>query len=268
MTNEPVPLILVHGWNSHPGVWKRLLPRLEAAGIPYSRFSYADPAGKDMPLIAAALEDHLLRFRKESGCGGQVDIVAHSVGACITRFFLEVMDGKARREKVRQLIALGPPNNGSALAELFNDPERSGAIIGRLGGVFVPPGYDPAGDAIVQDVRPGSSFMAGLTAAGIRKDIAYRIIVTANPAGLPGFFPLFDGRTWERDDRGEYRLTLEGDGIVANRESALPGIPPDIILPGTGTTGFPPMDPDQYCHINLPKNPAVLDRIMQYLGEP
>lgn len=23
--------------------------------------------------------------------------------------------------------------------------------------------------------------------------------------------------------------------------------------------------PDLYCHINLPKNPAVIDRIMQYL---
>jgi hypothetical protein len=28
------------------------------------------------------------------------------------------------------------------------------------------------------------------------------------------------------------------------------------------------LSPDQYCHINLPKNPLVLDRIMQYLTSP
>jgi len=47
-----------------------------------------------------------------------------------------------------------PANNGSALAELFNDPERGEAIINRLTGVFVPEGFDPSSDLMVQDVRP------------------------------------------------------------------------------------------------------------------
>jgi pimeloyl-ACP methyl ester carboxylesterase len=264
MNPDPCPVILVHGWNSHPGIWNRLVPRLEAVHIPYSRFSHVEMADRTLPHIAGALRDHIRQYRNETGYDGATDIICHSLGTCITRYFLEVMDRAEHQEHVRQLIGLGPPNNGSALAELFHDPEQGATIINRLTGVFVPEGYDPQADTIVQDVRPGSMVMTELRTAGIRKDILYRVIVTANPEGIISFFPLFSGKTWEMGDDGRYRLTLEGDGVVANRESVLPGISLDIIPPGTDAAGqYPP--PDLYCHINLPKNPAVIDRIMQYL---
>jgi triacylglycerol lipase len=264
MNPGPCPVILIHGWNSHPGIWNRLLPKLEAARIPYSRFSHVEMTDKPLPYIAGSLQDHIRGYRNETGYDGEVDIISHSLGTCITRYFLEVMDKKEHREHVRQLIGLGPPNNGSALAELFHDPEKGATIINRLTGVFVPEGYDPEADTMVQDVRPGSMVMTELRTAGIRKDILYRVIVTANPEGIPGFFPLFAGKTWEIGDDGRYRMTLEGDGVVAHRESLLPGISLDIIPPGTDVSGRYPQ-PDLYCHINLPKNPAVIDRIMQYL---
>jgi triacylglycerol lipase len=264
MTERPVPVILVHGWNSHPGIWNRLIPRLDAAGIPHSRFSHVEMADKPLPYIAGALREHIRTFRDNADYAGPVDIVCHSVGTCITRYFLEVMDGQERREHVRQLIGLGPPNNGSALAELFHDPEQGKTIINKLTGVFVPEGFDPSADIIVQDVRPESRVMDELRTAGIREDIIYRVIVTANPEGIPGFFPLFSGMTWETGDDGRYRMTLEGDGVVPNRESALPGISLDIIPPGPDASGSYP-DPGLFCHINLPKNPAVIGRILQYL---
>jgi triacylglycerol lipase len=264
MTSSPIPVILVHGWNSPPGVWTRLVPRLEAAHIPCNRFSYGEMTDRNLPDIAGALRDHIRQERDKAGYNGAVDIISHSLGTCITRYFLEVLDGAEHREHVRQLIGLGPPNNGSALAELFHDPEQGSAIINRLTGVFVPEGYDPEADMIVQDVRPASRVMAELRSAGIRKDIRYHVIVTANPGGIPGFFPLFAGKTYEIGDDGKYRMTLEGDGVVAHRESRLPGISLDIIPPGRDASGQYPR-PDLYCHINLPKNPAVIDRIMQYL---
>jgi triacylglycerol lipase len=267
MTERPAPVILVHGWNSHPGVWNRLLPRLEADHIRYSRFSHVELADRTLPEIAGALRDHIRQYRDGAGFEGAVDIICHSLGTCITRYFLEVMDRAEQREHVRQLIALGPPNNGSALAELFNDPEQGGRIINRLTGVFVPEEFDPRKDRIVQAVRPGSPVMAELRTAGIRQDILYRVIVTANPEGIPGFFPRFAGRTWERGNDGRYRQTLEGDGVVAHSESLLPGISLDIIPPGPDPSGQY-LRPDLFCHINMPKNPAVMDRIMQYLTDP
>jgi pimeloyl-ACP methyl ester carboxylesterase len=264
MKGDRYPVILVHGWNSHPGIWKRLVVRLEEAGIPWKKFDHTGMQDSALPEIAASLHTYLQEVRDESGWSGPVDIVCHSIGTCIVRYLLEVIDGTDRTQAVRQLIGLGPPNNGSALAELFNDPERGVEIINRLTGVFVPQGFNPAADQLVQDVRPGSPVIHRLRTAGLRSDIIYRIIVTANPEDVSGFFPLFEGKTWEMGENGRYRATLEGDGVVAHRESVLPGISLDILSALPEQEGdLPP--PDQYCHINLPRNPVVIDRIMHYL---
>ncbi|MGB9175819.1 MAG: hypothetical protein WCB46_03675 [Methanoregula sp.] len=87
MTGSPVPVVLVHGWNSHPGVWNRLIPRLDAAHIPYSRFSHVEMADKSLPYIAAAIGDHIRHYRDETGYDGAVDFICHSVGTCITAIF-------------------------------------------------------------------------------------------------------------------------------------------------------------------------------------
>ena len=264
MKTDPVPVILVHGWNSHPGVWNRLIPHLDAAHIPYSRFSHGEMAHETLPHIAAALIEHVRQYREETGYDGPVDTISHSMGTCITRYFLEVMDRSEHKEHVRQLIGLGPPNNGSALAKLFTDPEQGSKIINQLTGVFLPEGFDPEKDEIVKDVRPESRVMTELRNAGVRKDILYRIVVTGNPDGIPAFFPQFAGKTWEIGKDGRYRQTLEGDGVVAHSESRLPGISLDIIPPGPDASGQCSR-PDLFCHINLPRNPAVIAHIMQYL---
>ena len=264
---DRVPVILVHGWNSHPGVWKQLVARLEGEGIPYRRFDHTGLRDRGLPEISAALDQYLTGVRKECGWSGPLDIICHSMGTCIARYLLEVMDGEARTHAVRQLIGLGPPNNGSALAELFSDPERGEAIINRLTGVFVPDGFDPSSDLLVQDVRPGSLVIRSLRNAGLRPDITYRVIVTTNPDDVPGFFPWFDGKTWELGPDGKYRATLAGNGVVAHRESVLPGISLDVLPASRGPEQTLP-SPDQYCHLFLPKNPLVIDRVMEYLKEP
>ncbi len=259
-------MILVHGWNSHPGAWKQLVACLDEAGIPSARFDHTGMGGRNLEEIAVALGRFLSSWREENRHYGQIDIVCHSVGTCIARYLLEVCDGKARHEKVQQLIGLGPPNNGSALAELFVHPLHGPAVINLLTGTFVPAGFDPVADAIVQDVRPKSPFMEKLRAAGNRPDITYRIIVTANPEGTQEFFPLFGGKTWEMGGAGEFRQTLEGDGIVAHTESRLPGISLDVIAANHETAdNLPPAN--LYCHISLTKNPKINDRIMHYLTE-
>lgn len=259
-------VVLVHGWNSHPGIWKRLCVRLNEAGIPYRSFDHAGMAGEPLPAIAAALGEFLEGVEEEAGGTAGIDLVCHSVGTCIARYLVEVTDGGERRFRIRQLIGLGPPNRGSALAELFSHPEYGPGIIDRLTGTFVPEGFDPVRDPVVQDVRPESPVMRALHDAGIRPDIRYRVIVTANPEGSTSFFPLLSGRTYDLDSSGNLRMTWEGDGIVAHRDSALPGVSLDVLPAGNGDAGtLPP--PDQFCHISLPKNPVVIDRVIRYLRE-
>jgi triacylglycerol lipase len=267
MCEDQHPVVLVHGWNSHPGVWNRLVPPLERASLPFWRFDHSAMAGVDLAGRAAALEMYVDEMRDRTGYGGPLDVVCHSIGACIVRQWLEVADGAARKAQVRQLIMLGPPNNGSALAELFSDPVRGPEVIDLLAGVFVPPSFDPYADPLVQDVRPGSPTMRALRAVGIRDDIAYRVIVAGNPAAVEEFFPWFGGRTWELDGGGRYRQTLHGDGVVANAESALPGVPLEALAPGQDGDGRQ-IAPHHFCHIQLPRNPAVIDRVMECLIDP
>ena len=62
----------------------------------------------------------------------------------------------------------------------------------------------------------------------------------------------------------EFRQTLEGDGIVAHAESALPGISLDIVAAQNDTEqDLPPAD--YYSHINMTKNPKVIGRVLHYL---
>ena len=45
--------------------------------------------------------------RKETGYDKAVDIISHSTGTCITRYFLEVMDGTHHRALVSTEVCCG-----------------------------------------------------------------------------------------------------------------------------------------------------------------
>ena len=67
MNSEPYPVILVHGWNSHPGIWNRLVPRLSDAAIPFWKFDHARMTGADIPELAAVLAYFVGEMRDEYG---------------------------------------------------------------------------------------------------------------------------------------------------------------------------------------------------------
>jgi len=219
--------------------------------------------GASLEDIAGALRDYIRSRREETGYAGSLDIICHSMGTCVARYMLEVLDGDSMEENARQLIGIGPPNNGSSLAELFCHPEHGKKIIDRLAGIFVPHGYDPADDLIVQQFRPESAAMTRLKAAGTRGDIRYRVIVAANITKTRSFFPSFEGRTLKLDHEGDLQTTYSGDGIVPHSDSFLPGAEVSVLPADPGLLA---LCPDMYCHINLPRNPEVIDRIMGILS--
>jgi len=120
---------------------------------------------------------------------------ATSIGSCVTRYLLEVMDGSARHERVRRLIAIGPPNNGSALAELFCDPVIGPGITKRLTGPLSRNISTRPADVIVQACRPKSPTMQALREAGVRT--RYRIpldLCGETPPGSRSSSPAFKER--------------------------------------------------------------------------
>jgi pimeloyl-ACP methyl ester carboxylesterase len=255
--------VLVHGWKSHPGVWKSLVRRLEAESVVCWNFSHSklrDAGGEE---IGHALMGYIHDMQEEYAYHGPVDMVCHSMGAAVARYMLEVMDGVSCRIPVRNLIGIGPPNNGSSMAELFNDPVHGPDILRQLTGTFVPRTYDPMTDRLVQDFRSTGPFVQALRDAGLRNDIRYRVIVAGNVTGTPDFFPLFKGQTWAYSPDG-WQLTAHGDGIVPHADSRLPGA--DVAVLPENPTVLNAAAAD-YCHLRLPGNPEVAEQVIRFLRE-
>lgn len=265
MNGDGHPVVLVHGWKSHPGIWNRFMPLLGRASISSWNYGYDALDDPSLAGIATGLRSFITEKRDASGYDGPLDFVCHCMGTVVARYLLEVLDCGAHCERVRLLIGLGPPNNGSSIAELFHDADHGPDMIDRLTGVFIPDGYDPLGDRIVREFRPDSRPMRQLRGAGLRSDISYRLILTENRSGLPEFFPTFTGRTWQFCGEQGWQTTFQGDGIVPHTDSFLPGAGLDILplrSEGLGNSPF------QYCHFNLPRNDEIMNRVLFYLNDP
>jgi triacylglycerol lipase len=265
MRSGGVPVVLVHGWKSNPGIWRHLIETLDEALIEYWTFDHSRLRDQPLECVARSLRDYVALQREIRRYDGPLDIVCHSMGGVIARFMLEVLDGESRDEEMRQLIAIGTPNDGSSMCELFMDPELGPGICRSLEGVFVPRGYTPSRDLIVQDFRPGSGSMQRLRDAGTRRDIDYRLILGGNITGTPDFFPIFEGRTWNLTADGSWETTFAGDGVVSHADSCLKGAGLDIIP--TDPVQFEDA-PARYYHVQLPVNPECVDRIVRYLRNP
>lgn len=265
MIRGKTPVVLVHGWKSHPGVWDQLAGALEERSIPFWNFDHSLMKGDGVPAIARSLHQFILEKRADSAFSGPIDLVCHSMGTGIARYLVEVFDGEIRKENVRLLIGLGPPNNGSSLAEIFFDPEYGPRVLHRLGGIFVPRKFNPADDIIVRQFRPGSHVMRAIRLAGRRADISYRLILTENRDAIPEFFPAFRGKTVVFSG-GTWKGTYAGDGIVPHDDSWLPGAGYDILPKDPRSLVH--HSPDLYCHLHLPRNPEVIQKILEYVSYP
>jgi pimeloyl-ACP methyl ester carboxylesterase len=257
------PVVLVHGWKSHPGVWKPLIRRLEEESFACWNFSHSGLRDAGAEEIGCALMDFIHTMQEEHAYRGPVDLVCHSMGAAVARYTLEVMDRASCRIPARMLIGIGPPNNGSSMAELFNDPVHGPEILRQLTGTFVPKTYDPAEDRLVQEFRRTGPFVEVLRKAGLRRDVSYRVIVAGNPTATPEFFPLFGGQTWEYSPSG-WQKTVRGDGIVSHADSLIPGAKM-AVLPADPTMLNDA--PAEYCHLRLPGNPEVVEQVIRFLRE-
>ncbi len=262
---QQVPVLLVHGWKSHPGIWKPLIVKLEEKNIPYWNFDYSHLHNAPVRTVVTHLQDYLKNVRERTGYTGAIDCVSHSMGAYVSRYFLEVVDCVEKKENFRQLIGIAPPNRGSCMAEIFYDKKHGPEIIKELEGIFVPRSYNPEKDQATMSLRFTSQSTQELKTAGLRRGVTYRSIVSFNRTETPEFFPYFDGKTWVRCLDGRWVQTCFGDGVIPHHDSYLPGTGFDIVPDKPKWNGIEPV---QYCHIRLPKNPEVIDLVVSYLSMP
>jgi triacylglycerol esterase/lipase EstA (alpha/beta hydrolase family) len=164
---HPRPVVLVHGtFADMSDSWQALSPLLRNSGYCVFALNYGSYAGSgllgidatgDIPTSAGQLSafvDHVLATTKAS----QVDLVGHSQGGMMPRWYLRFLGGAA---KVHALIGLAPSNHGTTLEGLFTLASDLGA--GAFVGVACPAcEQQEAGSPFLAKLNAGSETVSGV----------------------------------------------------------------------------------------------------------
>jgi triacylglycerol lipase len=116
---KPNPVVLVHGTFGNRGIsWQRMSPTLKAAGYCVYALDYGSYNGSGLlgiygvgPIERSAQElaTFVDRVRQQTGAA-KVDIVGHSQGGMMPRYFIKFLGGAS---KVDDLVGLAPSNHGT-----------------------------------------------------------------------------------------------------------------------------------------------------------
>jgi len=128
---HPVPCVLVHGVLGDATNFVTLRRHLARQGIRrFSSFGYRPRL--DYQRLAARLGEHVSRVCRETAAP-QVDIIAHSLGGLVARYFAQTIGAHL----VRRLVTLGTPYLACA------NPAQELSIFGEHDAI-VPPPFDRA----------------------------------------------------------------------------------------------------------------------------
>src|SRR5690349_1634919 len=142
-STHPDPVVLVHGTLANEAFsWQALSPMLANAGYCVYAFNYGQNSSTlghffgltDIAASAAQLSAFVDQVRASTGAA-KVDLVGHSQGGMMPRYYLKFLGGAA---KVAKLVALAPSNYGTTLDGLTTLASLLGAtslIDGGLGSV-------------------------------------------------------------------------------------------------------------------------------------
>jgi len=173
---HPQPVILVHGtFGDMSDSWQALSPLLYDKGYCVFALNYGAYNGSgalgvyatgDIATSAQQLSGFVDKVLAATGAS-KVDLVGHSQGGMMPRYYIKNLDGAA---KVNALVGLAPSNHGTTLDGLFT-----------LASYF--PGSNPAlADCpACQQQEAGSSFITSLNAGGeTNPAVNYTVIESAN----------------------------------------------------------------------------------------
>uniref|UniRef100_UPI000B297F33 lipase family alpha/beta hydrolase n=1 Tax=Actinacidiphila rubida TaxID=310780 RepID=UPI000B297F33 len=103
------PVLLVHGFVDNRSAFALLRRSLQRNGWTQVQAVNYSPLTFDVRTAAAVLGTHIERICEETG-ERRVDIVAHSLGGLIARYYVQCLGGDTR---VRTLVTLGTPHGGT-----------------------------------------------------------------------------------------------------------------------------------------------------------
>jgi triacylglycerol esterase/lipase EstA (alpha/beta hydrolase family) len=164
---HPFPVVLVHGTFGNASNFSALSPRLAEAGFCVFALSYGCQNMQQLICGTAPIEDSAAQLSafvdRVLGATGasKVDIVGHSQGGMMPRFYLRFLNGAS---KVDRLVGLAPSNHGTTVNGM---QYLAAALAGAVGC-----------DACLEQFA-GSAFLARLNAGGdTLPNVRYTVIET------------------------------------------------------------------------------------------
>jgi len=160
---HPRPVILVHGTLANEAFsWQALSPMLANAGYCVFAFNYGQNGATlghffgltDIAASAAELASFVDQVRASTGAA-QVDLVGHSQGGMMPRYYLKNLGGAT---KVHELVGLAPSNHGTTVLGL-------NALVNGLKLAGVPLTSAIGCVSCTQQIVP-SSFLSALNTGG------------------------------------------------------------------------------------------------------
>lgn len=130
------PVLLLHGFVDNRSVFALLRRSLARHGWRHVHALNYSPLTRDVRTAALLLGRHVEQLCDHTG-QPRVDIVGHSLGGLIARYYVQRLDG---HRWVRTVVTLGTPHSGT-----------------RVGSIFDP-------HPVVRQMRPGSPLLAELAA--------------------------------------------------------------------------------------------------------
>jgi pimeloyl-ACP methyl ester carboxylesterase len=197
ITPQREVLFLLHGIGAHPWMMRRLAGRLQQAGYDVNNWGY--------PSVLGSIEVHSeklvadLQMAESDPSIKTIHIVAHSMGSIVTRHALI----QFLPTKLRRVVLLGPPNQGSPWATVFGPLLRLvcrpiDQLAGRSG-------------SFVKSLAPLKAVEFGVVAAG------HDMLVPLNSTHLEGerdhcVVPCFHSMLLFRDDVADKVRCFLADG--------------------------------------------------------
>nr|ADR10200.1 lipase [bacterium enrichment culture clone F5-11] len=108
------PIIFVHGYSGSGSNWDIMASRFVASGYPSNqlyKFDYASLVNSNM--VSASQLGSLVNTVRARHGNAKVNIIAHSNGGLVTRWYLVMQNGQSN---VRRFISLGSPHSGTTWA--------------------------------------------------------------------------------------------------------------------------------------------------------
>jgi YVTN family beta-propeller protein len=257
--NVTIPVVLVHGFCSSSAIWQNMSAELHENGFEVWNFDYQSSNTADPRTISLDLAGFIEKNRYDLSYNGQrytgeIDIVCHSMGAIVSRLYMERDDDGIHGKEVRQWIGIAPAHGGAAFAdELTSVADNSPALV--LAKWILAPAVD--------QLKTTSSSVASLSSHP--QTTKYWVIAGWNPTHAVNFGNGLSA-TRAKDKTGLYYWTYSGDMIIATQQSYYDeSMEFEAFPPVNGDLGDSPAY--EFDHLHIHSSPKVIAYVIDCLKD-